>query len=222
MFCGTVGYLCICYSITTFYFCVTYLLIFDLQFFGFICHFVSNYFDIINQFVAFLCMYNLLIIVFARLLETCNHFRVSYLNGTSPAFNGAESQLFDGFLESVYSTFRISLNIVDIPRSSMNPMMIILHFIYIFVLPFMIFNYIIGVVSAELSTMINVREEKAILYRGLTSLFLFSFSNSFLKSFKRHESQLTVCVPLSRASMLDNLEKSLVTESEEEDLESTI
>ena len=57
-----------------------------------------------------------------------------------------------------------------------------MHWIYVLVLPIMIFNYIIGVVSAQLSSMVEAREEKTILHRINVSLLSFMNTKKSAKS----------------------------------------
>lgn len=201
-FCSSTNYyfLSIALAIVDLYF--FYQTIYDFQIATIVSQLVTNFFDIIRVFVPFLILKILVIIVFARIFENISNLQVIHQNQTFNSGSAADHQLFNGFTASFYSTFRLSLNIVDLSRPSTDLMIMAMHWIYVLIIPIMIFNYIIGVVSAQLSAMMEVREEKAILQRNGVSLFLHLQIKALYVIFvrmqhKRKKDYVTVYLPTS-------------------------
>lgn len=173
-------------------FSVFYVTVNTFQYVGNFSQFLTKLFDIQNRFIPFLFLYLLDVIVFARIFENIT-FRHKTLNETSDLI---VRQLFNDYTQSVYTAFRLSLNIVDLPRADSGILFMIFHGIYVLIVPFMIFNYIIGVISTELSTMVEVREESSLLRRGCTvTSGIFASSYNKVRNAKRRSNEhvLTVC-----------------------------
>lgn len=145
--------------------------------------------------------------MFARIFENTT-FRPKMLNETSDSIT---RQMFNNYTQSIYSAFRLSLNIVDLPLASSDVMFMIFHWIYVLILPFMIFNYIIGVISTELSTMVEVQEESCLLYRGCAvtdGIFAsFNFGNAKKKSKKP---VLTVCSRITESCFCNKTRENFI------------
>lgn len=183
------------------YFCIFYMSVHALQNFPSFSQFVANFFDILGKFVPFLSLYILVVIVFARIFENTT-FRRRTLNETTDSI---DRQLFTNYTQSIYTAFRLSLNIVDLPRASSGDMFMIFHCVYVLILPFMIFNYIIGVVSSKLGTMVEVREERDLVYRGITAAAGVFTSSREIKNAKQrpNEHVLTVCSRITETCFCD-------------------
>lgn len=115
--------------------------------------------------------------------------------------------LFQNFPESAYTTFRMSLNIIDLPRESMDWTMRIIHIAYILILPIMFFNYIIGVVTTGLSSLDDVQFESEFLDRAKVGFFI-EITNSSIRKFlqkfisKKKAFTITVCNPICQDTFL--------------------
>ena len=201
-FCGATDYYYLSIAFATVNLCFLYHTIYEIQIITVASQFVINFFDIINLFVPFLILEVLVIAVFARIFENMSSLQESRLNETTNAAALSERQLFKGYLESIYTTFRLTLNVVDLSRASTDPMRMVMHWFFVLVLPVMIFNYIIGVVSAQVSAMVEVREEKTILHRVGVAMFVVLQEKAFwsvcnkLRE-KRKKDHLTVRLPAS-------------------------
>ena len=171
-FCGQYDYYYIAGAIAVIHLSLMYNIIFALQIWSVFNNFVANFFQISIQLIPFLIFYILIVAVFARIFESIINLRGDHVNTTLTDNWTDADPLFKDFGSAVYTTFRLSLNIVDFSRASTDKMTMIMHWIYVMILPFMVFNYIIGVISAQLSSMTEVREERALLYRAMSSLFI--------------------------------------------------
>ena len=189
--------------------CVLYILVHASTIFSLINYFISNFFAILYLFVPFLLFYFLIIVVFSRIFEKIAIMQSLPFNATGE--DPVCGLLFKDFTESVYTTFRLSLNIVDISRSSADLMSMFVHLLFVLILPFMVFNYIIGVVTAELSSMVDFREEKAILFRCVI-LTLASALNGKLNIRQKglRKTLLTVCITATDSCMCKKFRRELL------------
>lgn len=184
--------------------------------------FLKNFFKIIRCFLTFLFFYLLVIFVFASTFQTVYFNANAGSNATREAQN---DQLFKDFPESVYTTFRMSLNIVDLPRASTSWTFRIFHTIYVFILPIMFFNYIIGVVTTSLSILDDVRYEAELIDKAQIIHFINFSSLTFKKllqqlGFKRTPPTITICIPFSDdLSALKQLNNDVSEESKPKLLE---
>ena len=200
-FCGTNDHIYIAISSTVFSISILYMSLYASQMIRISGHFLANFFDILSQFVRFLVFYFIIVLVFARIFQNIVILRLNHNNGTS-AIAKHDVHLFNGFQETIYTTFRVSLNIVDFSRASTDTITMFVHLAFVLVLPFMFFNYIIGVVSAQLSAMVEVREERIYLHRTLLAIWgriMFHPIDQLMNWCKKRKPQslVTVCVPIT-------------------------
>ena len=201
-FCGQYDYYYIAGAIAVIHLSLIYSVMFTLQIWSVFNYFVANFFQISIQLIPFLIFYILIVAVFARIFESIINLRGDHVNATLTDNWTDADPLFKDFGSAVYTTFRLSLNIVDFSRASTDKMTMIMHWIYVMILPFMIFNYIIGVISAQLSSMTEVREERALVYRAMSSLFIVSVNRSIdlmssVYTCKKKSTTVSICVPIT-------------------------
>lgn len=97
-----------------------------------------------------------------------------------------DERLYSDFIRSMYSCFRISNNIVDQRRSTTSDVDMMIHVVFVLLLPFLFFNCIIAAVSSELSFLTEAWEEIHILIEYNFSLwFYIMFHRQFLKKMLR-------------------------------------
>lgn len=194
-----------------------YITLYSSQVFGFVSQFVSNFFDILSQFVRFLVFYIIVILVFARIFESINDLRRSHINGTLPVDMFNDHSLFQDYYASAYTTFRISLNVIDFSREYTDAVMASVHLVFVLVLPFMFFNYIIGVVSAQLSSMVEVRYERTILHQTLASSWIMIMLNPFvcmLNSCRNsnRKQHVTVCLAVTDVCLCQKVRMEIISD----------
>ncbi|MEL7309700.1 MAG: hypothetical protein AAGK05_18870, partial [Pseudomonadota bacterium] len=203
LFCGENDYVYIAITSTIVSISLLYMALYASQIINIFGLFLSNFFDILSQFLRFLMIYFIIILVFARIFENVTVLKMRNDNGTSITL-ASDRSLFNGFIETMYTTFRLSLNIVDFSRMSTDGITMVVHLAFVLVLPFMFFNYIIGVVSAQLSYMIEVRAERIFLHRILLSIWgklMFEPFNRLLSlcgsANLKTDVTVTVCLPVT-------------------------
>ena len=173
-------------------------------------------------FVPFLLLYVAIIAVFTRIFETMSHLRLSRFNHTSFSNEDSlffEKVLFSSYFKALYTTFRLSLNIVDVSRLNMGYMDMVMHWLYVMILPFVIFNYIIGVIASHLSPMFDVRTEKAILHRGRVVIDNISLLGIGNKTPRRSPSDahLTVSIPITDDCLCARQRERILSQEDEND-----
>ena len=155
--------------------------------------------------------------MFARIFQNINILGKNHGNETF-LISPNDSHLFDNFQETIYTTFRVSLNIVDFSRESTKGFVIkLVHLAFVLVLPFMFFNYIIGVVSAQLSAMVEVREERIYLHRTLLSIWgMIMFESvsrlSPLCRKKKIKRFVTVCLPVTDDCLFEKTREDILSD----------
>lgn len=151
---------------------VTIYTIYVAQFNRIFGRFVSNFLQMFGAFCAFFLLYFVLIVVSAKCMETWYKNQILYQNMSSPQTD-ENYNFFKNFYESIYSAFRMTLNIVDMNRPyfdlSFNK---ILHIAIVLILPFMFFNYIIGVVSSHLSVRIETEKETLLILDSTSTIII--------------------------------------------------
>ena len=200
-FCGPSGYYCLSTAIIVVNLYFVYQAMYDCQLVRYLGQFVTNLFDIALHFAPFIVFYILIIFVFSRTFENIRALQTFRQQGNSTA-PPHDKNLFSGLSSAAYSTFRMSLHIMDLSRESTDPVMRIAHCSFVLLLPFITFNYIIGVISAQLSAMVEVREQKTVLHRQLLSIFTSveaTMTNGITAKLKRKPkpTYITVCVPVT-------------------------
>lgn len=130
--------------------------------------FLSNFFRLFMQILMFFLLYFILVFVFARTFENIHFIKSAFTNDS----NSDDAILYKDFLQSMYTSFRISLNTVDQSYdNTTDGVWMVAHVLYVVILPIMVFNYIIGVLSSNLSLWHETHEESSILSNVTINVF---------------------------------------------------
>lgn len=150
----------------------------------FVGGFLGGFFIILNQFMVFLFFYLFITVVFSSSFQNAYLNSVTYRNVSRFP---EKDIMFSDFVNSAYTAFRISLNIIDLSRDTTDSGMMMIHTLFVVTLTIMFFNYIIGVVSARLGMISEIREEKLLLdttrlvYRVIRSRYITRKTFRFFK-----------------------------------------
>ena len=152
--------------------------------------FLSKFFYVLREFLSFISFYSVVIFAFAKSYENARMDSDFLLKVSS------EDIQIRNTYQALYSTFRASLNIVEVSIEKATITMMVIHVCFVLVVPFLSFNFIIGVISARLSAISELEEELSILFRMQNALFFDFGSKDFLKKISCGKKRISVQVQL--------------------------
>ena len=174
--------------------------------------FLSKFFYVLDEVFSFICFYSAFLLLFARSFQKSKELSHFLTPGSQPHNTNNSS-----FAHVLYSIFRVSLNIVDTPLNETSFVMMIIHVCFFLTVPCLLFNFMIGVISARLSAISELEEELSLLFRAQIALFMdLSFGTSCCQWCKpRKHLEVQVELALSDLNLRETFDRAKAAERAE-------